>query len=958
MTHEVSGTPAIRHVENVDVDVYTCIRNNVSVQTGEEFSPEFLRAHKPKLDIQIGEESFRDYHQDSNTPTLTPTRTPTTPTPISNVTDQRQHRRVGFQYTQNPQFVYEDASCSGIIKRESDYTKGFPMEIEKNSYPDVLRYQNKDHTFKGYHQIQQHQQKTMYLDEIYNNQVCYTHNSSPLYSHISGVPDCSFPGKLKFLCSFGGKILPRPSDGKLRYVGGETRIISVLKNINYHELMEKTCAIFHQPHTIKYQLPGEDLDALISVSSDEDFRHMIEEYHDLEKDSQRLRMFLVSVSEPGSPCSYDSRSVDHSDNGSYEYVVAVNGISGSNLRKCSSKDNLDGVSLDFTPTLSNNRPSSSNSNSNFIQMPSNFIPSNIQSTKTYHVNSTPGGNNQQLDRYLVESIMTCGDHSCDAIVSSLLHPNGEWWCEDLENNPSISKQVNVPSLIPNQQEKVTSFVYNRQEDVVKEKSQPSGNEVVWEEEDMIQWTETSNSNFNFESKDENRYADSPARTASSDMASDICSILQHTGENPKKSNESDSILRSNLNENKNKHNNSGLEIPIAAIFTPFNFVRVESYEENIGDKRVLSHTSNDKIGNDIPAIPVLVDDVTDNMPPGILSATKVVPYIQQQPDTDNKDVVDDKKVKDVVVSDTAIAEVEAGIYGLQIIRNADLEELRELGSGTFGTVYHGKWRGTDVAIKRIRKSCFAGNSSEQERLTKDFWREAQLLSNLHHPNVVALYGVVPDGPGGTLSTVTEYMANGSLRHVLLEKKRAFDWRKKLIITQDAAIGMEYLHSKKIVHFDLKCENLLVNLGDPQRPICKVGDFGLSRIKHNTFVSGGVRGTLPWMAPELLNGSSTRVSEKVDVFSFGIAMWEMLTEEEPYADMHCGAIIGGIVSNTLRPPIPERCDRRWKALMEECWSYDPIDRPSFTEITNKLQGMLMALQSKRHKNSKDEIVKPL
>lgn len=53
---------------------------------------------------------------------------------------------------------------------------------------------------------------------------------------------------------------------------------------------------------------------------------------------------------------------------------------------------------------------------------------------------------------------------------------------------------------------------------------------------------------------------------------------------------------------------------------------------------------------------------------------------------------------------------------MQIIRNADLEELQELGSGTYGTVYHGKWRGTDVAIKRIKKSCFAGRSSEQERL--------------------------------------------------------------------------------------------------------------------------------------------------------------------------------------------------------------------------------------------------
>lgn len=132
---------------------------------------------------------------------------------------------------------------------------------------------------------------------------------------------------------------------------------------------------------------------------------------------------------------------------------------------------------------------------------------------------------------------------------------------------------------------------------------------------------------------------------------------------------------------------------------------------------------------------------------------------------------------------------------------------------------------------------------------KDFWREANILSKLHHPNVVAFYGVVPDGAGGTLATVTEFMVNGSLRHALPRKdrwihysfsyycfylhrsclfilSRAFhrplDHRKKLIITMDAAFGMEYLHSKNIVHFDLKCDNLLVNLRDPQRPICKVG----------------------------------------------------------------------------------------------------------------------------------------
>ncbi|KAF4347836.1 hypothetical protein G4B88_026083 [Cannabis sativa] len=360
------------------------------------------------------------------------------------------------------------------------------------------------------------------------------------------------------------------------------------------------------------------------------------------------------------------------------------------------------------------------------------------------------------------------------------------------------------------------------------------------------------------------------------------------------------------------------------------------------------------------------ETVVDDSP----TATEVDSIV---PESESEDGKADEDRNDLF-SDAMIAEMEASIYGLQysfllhlfvlclmlllnecpnsnvqIIRNSDLEELRELGSGTYGTVFHGKWRGTDVAIKRIKKSCFAGRSSEQERLTKDFWREAQILSNLHHPNVLAFYGVVPDGAGGTLATVTEFMVNGSLRHVLLKKDRSLDRRRKLIIAMDAAFGMEYLHSKNIVHFDLKCDNLLVNLRDPHRPICKVGDFGLSRIKRNTLVSGGVRGTLPWMAPELLNGSSSRVSEKVDVFSFGISMWEILTGEEPYANMHCGAIIGGIVKNTLRPPIPERCDPDWRRLMEECWSPEPEYRPSFTEITNRLRSMSIALQAKAQSN---------
>ncbi|CAH9086786.1 unnamed protein product [Cuscuta europaea] len=280
--------------------------------------------------------------------------------------------------------------------------------------------------------------------------------------------------------------------------------------------------------------------------------------------------------------------------------------------------------------------------------------------------------------------------------------------------------------------------------------------------------------------------------------------------------------------------------------------------------------------------------------------------------------------------------LSADIGHLQIIKNNDLEEFRELGSGTFGTVFHGKWRGTDVAIKRINDRCFAGKPSEEKRMREDFWNEAINLADLHHPNVVAFYGVVLDGPNGSVATVTEYMVNGSLRNALHNHERSIDKWKRILIAMDVAFGMEYLHGKNIVHFDLKSDNLLVNLRDPHRPICKVGDLGLSKVKCQTLISGGVRGTLPWMAPELLNGNSNLVSEKVDIFSFGVVMWELLTGEEPYADLHYGAIIGGIVSNTLRPTVPESCDPDWRALMERCWSAEPSERPSFSEIANELR----------------------
>ncbi|XP_026423400.1 probable serine/threonine-protein kinase SIS8 isoform X1 [Papaver somniferum] len=289
-------------------------------------------------------------------------------------------------------------------------------------------------------------------------------------------------------------------------------------------------------------------------------------------------------------------------------------------------------------------------------------------------------------------------------------------------------------------------------------------------------------------------------------------------------------------------------------------------------------------------------------------------------------------------SQLSVGEVHNQQYAaVTIIKNEDLEEVRKLGSGTFGHVYHGKWKGAFVAIKRFKPNYFDRSSEEQKRLIDEFWQEVYIHFELRHPNIVAFYGVIVDGPGGRMATLTEFMVDGSLKHVLAHQDRKLDRREKLIIATDAAIGMEYLHSKNIIHFDLKSANLLVNLNDPSRPICKVGDFGLSKEK-GIAMTGGPRGTLEWMAPELLNGSNSKISDKVDVYSFGIVLSEIETRLVPYASLSRQEICDGIASNKLRPPISSFCDSEYRNLMEECWAIDPVARPSFAEIARRLRVM--------------------
>ncbi|PIN12226.1 Tyrosine kinase [Handroanthus impetiginosus] len=1033
----------------------------------------------------------------------------------------------------------------------------------------------------------------------------------------SGASDSSAL-KLKILCSFGGRILPRPSDAKLRYVGGETRIIRISKDITWQELWEKTTAIYDETHTIKYQLPGEDLDALVSVSSDEDLLNMMEECNVLEvgEGSKKLRMFLFSLGD-----LEDAHfSLTNTDGDSeIKYVVAVNGMDaasrkGSTLRglASSSGNNLNELdtlnverdtcrtTTEFVGINTSNMggfavPSTATDPSTSIfpnsfkfyepdlhfynghpvhrhedkQHPPQFgynfhppyetpsesaIPQSSYETvsqqkgfagKSLSSLGTQGtemqekelklkidgsippesGTNQmlanehfvayngntkvsfpdeeapiavpKLDREFSsktsksevmpqeplqvskpldavnpsqlpissgndfctsgipgpESINSESDPTDFGYFESSFPPQRVFYSERIpreqagrhsrisksddshssqllanQSSTDITQQDLVPgsverlqngNVIPTEQSIAISPVESETFDNGHPRTQtvdkldvkdsvhvnqvpvaeaeaglklPAvGHEdsVKHYEDPITHWVDGVGSQSNANNahghpqpsawtgaEEESRAADPRTEQGDilidindrfpRDLLSDIFSkaILSDSSSDIGRLQKDGAGLSVNIENHEPKHwsffqrlagdeftrrdvslidqdhvvFSSGLakgeEASLAYDFAPPNHREAQdNYAEDNqkgipgGDGAVgVALHSNNNASQVKVSESIQYDDLMDNM------------RIQ---DSDYEDGMGKIGLPPV---DPSL--VDFDINSLQIIHNLDLEELKELGSGTFGTVYHGKWRGSDVAIKRIKKSCFTGRQSEQERLTVEFWREAEILSQLHHPNVVAFYGVVQDGPGGTLATVTEYMVDGSLRHVLVRKDRHLDRRKRLIIAMDAAFGMEYLHSKNIVHFDLKCDNLLVNLKDPSRPICKVGDFGLSKIKRNTLVSGGVRGTLPWMAPELLNGSSNKVSEKVDVFSFGIVLWEILTGEEPYANMHYGAIIGGIVNNTLRPTIPSYCDQEWRRLMEQCWAPNPAVRPSFTEIASRLRVMSASAQPRK------------
>ena len=253
---------------------------------------------------------------------------------------------------------------------------------------------------------------------------------------------------------------------------------------------------------------------------------------------------------------------------------------------------------------------------------------------------------------------------------------------------------------------------------------------------------------------------------------------------------------------------------------------------------------------------------------------------------------------------------------------------RWLGSGSLGAVYDVDLGGTRVAVKQFFESSCSSSA---------FQREALLLAELRHPNIVQLIKVacqpklciVTELLVCSLHALLHHHAGGPLRQLLLATTTS-----TLTMCMHVARGMNYLHTLEppVLHRNLKSQNLLVDEGGK----VKIADFGWSRLKTfdagKTFFHGW-----QWVAPEILWGQP--FTEAADVYSFGMVSWEVLTQEIPFKGLNPVQIGVAVREQKRRPPLPEHGPHGLDQLLQACWHDQPEQRPSFVKVLGKVQALV-------------------
>jgi c-src tyrosine kinase len=258
-------------------------------------------------------------------------------------------------------------------------------------------------------------------------------------------------------------------------------------------------------------------------------------------------------------------------------------------------------------------------------------------------------------------------------------------------------------------------------------------------------------------------------------------------------------------------------------------------------------------------------------------------------------------------------------HGWNIPRDR-LEFGATIGKGEFGEVFSGKYKGEKVAIKSLK---------DDHKGLQDFLAEASVMTSLSHPNLVNLIGVSVDQK--PVYIITEFMEKGSLIEYLRSRGRSVIQRSHQIgFAKDVVNGMAYLERKDLVHRDLAARNILVSAEN----VAKVSDFSLAR--ERDYDHKGVKIPIKWTAPEAIE--SGEFSNKSDVWSFGILMWEVYSfGRVPYPRVPVNDVMAHIKRGG-RLELPENCPPEVYSIMKSCWRENPEDRPKFSEIKKELKAL--------------------
>ncbi|XP_062516758.1 uncharacterized protein LOC134192087 [Corticium candelabrum] len=283
-----------------------------------------------------------------------------------------------------------------------------------------------------------------------------------------------------------------------------------------------------------------------------------------------------------------------------------------------------------------------------------------------------------------------------------------------------------------------------------------------------------------------------------------------------------------------------------------------------------------------------------------------------------------------------------------------LERIDDGMPGSYGDVQKARYRDMTVAVKKLKL-----RTKEFER---EFRRETELMKSMRHENIVLFIGAGQFQTDDCPFLVVEYMQNGALTKILRNREVTITKQQQLSFCLDTAKGMEFLHSQRPprIHRDLKSSNLLLSASW----VVKVADFGCARLvkvegnrqpvvkrrnateysKDNISVpllsAGGDMsdnvGAALWRAPEIF--ACKPYGTAVDVYSFGIVMWEIAARVVPYCDMsfRLTTDVKDAVLSGVRPPCPSGIAKSYRDLLEKCWAAHPSQRPTFSKIVQRLQ----------------------